>query len=364
MIFNKLFTYILIFSLLFVGDYTILGIPLYFIFYFINLIFRVECNIQYTYREFLLQFVLFVCFYINLFFEISLFNFYSFSILMLILSINTLPTFHFFITRQYIFNSKISIILLITIFILNFYSITQNSNLFLRNSYIFGPNIFYRIVSYLFSLSIIPYYFNFKKINIKYFFSIIFIFILNLFFTGSRSVIFVILAYIFFFINFKKIYILFRIKYIFYVSIILYSFFILINTYFGRLFYYSKNNGSINTRLEFYEKYRIFLKKYSVSDIFGLTSTNKYFNFYPHNIFIENIIYNGLFPFLLVVFAYAIFFSFQFFDKYRYIFIIFISFYIGALFSGSMFDNYLCLVIPLFFFKNKINSFEFNNNNS
>ena len=364
MIFNKLFTYILIFSLLFVGDYTILGIPLYFILYFINLIFRVECNIQYTYREFILQFLLLSFFYINLFFELSNFEFYSFSIIILILSVNILPTFHFFIVNQYSFNSKISIILLFFIFVLNLFSFTKSGNFFLRNSYIFGPNIFYRIISYLFSLSILPFYFKLKKINKKYFFAFFSIFIINLFFTGSRAVIFIIIAYIFFFINFKKIKNLFNIKYIFYISIITYSFFILINSYFGRLFFYAKNNGSIIARLDFFNKFKIFLNKYSVTDIFGLSSINKYYVFYPHNIFIENIIYNGLFPFIWVVFAYVLFFSFHFIDKYKYIYIIFVSFFIGSLFSGSMFDNYLCLVIPLFFFKNKINSFEFNNNNS
>ena len=172
MIFNKLFLYALIFSLLFVGDYTILGMPLYFILYPINLIFRVECNIQYTYREFILQFLLLSFFYINLFFEISNFEFYSFSIIILILSVNILPTFHFFIVNQYSFNSKISIILLFFIFVLNLFSITKSGNFFLRNSYIFGPNIFYRIISYLFSLSILPFYFKLKKINKKYFFAI------------------------------------------------------------------------------------------------------------------------------------------------------------------------------------------------
>ena len=364
MMINKLFTYILLFSLLFVGDYSIIGIPIYFILYFINLIFRVECNIQYSYREFLLQFILFSIFYINLFFEIFSLNFYSFSIVILILSINILPTFHFFITNQYSFNSKISIILLIFIFVINLYSFTRSSNYFLRNSYIFGPNIFYRVLSYLFSLSILPYYFKLKEINKKFIFALFTIFIINLFFTGSRAVIFIVIAYIFFFINFIKIYNLFSFKFIFYVTISSYLFFILINTYFGRLFYYANNNGSIISRFDFFYRFKFFLNKYSFSNLFGLSSKNIYLDFYPHNIFIENIIYNGLFPFILTIISYFLFFSFQFSKKYKFIYIIFISFFLGSLLSGSMFDNYLCLVVPLFFFKNKIYSFEFNNHNS
>ena len=123
----------------------------------------------------------------------------------------------------------------------------------------------------------------------------------------------------------------------------------------GRLFLIS--GGSIDGRLAFMEQALIFFNAEFFDLIFGFgVYPNEIFSFYPHNIFLELLVSHGMLPIslfflvLIYVFLSAIFNRRTISRDQRFIFVVLVMFLSSSQFSGSFYDNWVCVSLAFSLF--------------
>jgi len=116
----------------------------------------------------------------------------------------------------------------------------------------------------------------------------------------------------------------------------------------GRLFLMS--GESIDGRLAFIAQALMFLNAGFFKLVLGFgVYPNEFLSFYPHNIYVELLISHGMIStglFLLVsigVFLYATFNRRKVSRDQRFIFVVFVMFLSSSQFSGSFYDNWVCV---------------------
>lgn len=85
--------------------------------------------------------------------------------------------------------------------------------------------------------------------------------------------------------------------------------------------------------------------------LFGATSNNKVYSFYPHNILLETIVEFGLFRTgMLILLNVILIRKIDLYFKFIYPLL---GIYIGSIFSGSYFENFIVFTLPLYLLTKK-----------
>ena len=241
------------------------------------------------------------------------------------------------------------IILLLTLFFvfLQFVWLLEGGT---RGRAIFGPNILYRIFLFFVLIS----YFQYRGM-ISFF--IIITCILGIFLTGSRGGLvcgaMVLLALILTSPGLKVdrnfIYLAFLSPIVIYIFLPQFE---IADFVFNRIFMLSE--GTYGNRLDFLRSATIFFNVSFLELIFGVgVYPNRFFSFYPHNLIVEMFVSHGIVVSFLFI-SVSIYISLYTFlnrnrisKQQRFLFLIFVLFFSSSQVSGSFYDNWVC--IPLAF---------------
>ncbi len=330
-----------VFSCTFVNDYAIGGIfPAFYISWLLVAIVRMVGRISLKKEELRLQIFLFLIFspllLLEYFYGVM---YYCNAYIFISLYVNILYVFPFL--RKHTVELLItSVFFFLIIFFYSLYSIFfQHQRLVL----FFGPNVFYRINGFFFSLIFISLYYARK--NSVFFSGLFFIYFVIMISTGSRASLAVFIAHLLYVVKIFKI----KTKRFFVMLFLLLLSFFYFAHYFTntdvgrRIFYFNLSNESESIRLDFYEiTYNFLIGEEPLNLIKGVTSFNDYTFTYPHNIFLESIIYGGFYCFSFIFLSYFLFLFFIKKEKENpsLLTMPFIPIFTGALFSGNLFYNF------------------------
>ena len=203
----------------------------------------------------------------------------------------------------------------------------------------FGPNILYRVLTFLFLYMILFFDFSNKKILLL----IIFIlFSLGMLLTRSRGALLV-LASALLFASHKLLKTNNNKSNSFFILVLLFIFFNLFNSIIEplaiqRLLLYEES--FLYYRLDVLSVFYDFVSSESLANIFfGLGQINSFFDHYPHNLLIESLVYYGIPLFLLPLFF--ILFCFNSKEYSSINILLLISVFMGSLVSGDLMESFL-----------------------
>lgn len=360
----------LLFCITFSGDYTIYGVPLFFIFWLIIFIIRRNFRLEKTEilgQIFILLTLLPILVQINKYsFEYYCGAYYA------ILYVNAI-VFGTYVVERLLSDypgSKLAqwlpAILLIFLGVLTEGSSGGGS----RQSIIFGPNVYYRIVGVIFLLHLVifqKYYtITIKKYQlwslVTSFFvtvSALIITLYILFTTGSRGATIVGIVLL---LSFLHTVLSIKIKWLKIASLgmLIYLVMLFLNSSFSASFFDSRafwfydrgaSSGSIAARAGFLENFSSFF----LEDNFLLGEGNSYLYSYPHNLYLDLLYNAGVFPFLVLVVFSAMYIVLLWKEKipgnWKILTLIVLPIYLGSLVSGTLYDNYpvvsLILLLPI-----------------
>lgn len=337
-------------SFTFVSDYKVGGFYSVYICWIAILVCRIFSFIQFSKREFLFQCLLF--FIISPFLLSELINsgdsYYN-SLIVPILYINAFLMLPFFYRnfKVVFFISFVFLMVSALIVMAGFLSGTG------RVTIVFGPNVMYRIYAFLFGFIFLYFYFARKNSFSYIYFLIAFVFFsICMVGTSSRGASLVLMFYLVFMIfRYKAIGLTFNFLVFLLLSFSLFLFYF-VYTYWSlvwRLLYFNVDNASEASRIGFLSKFLDFLTESDYKELlFGVGSDNRFFSFYPHNIFVESFVYFGVFYFLLTLLSYLIYFYILFFKKNGLWLLPFCGIYIGAMVSGDFFYNFPVLTFVFY----------------
>jgi hypothetical protein len=233
-----------------------------------------------------------------------------------------------------------------------------------RQSFVFGPNVYYRIIGIIFMLHIALFQENYtkakNKIPIVEIFATITCLLIALLImvkTGSRGAIIVggsmLLTFIYSMLSIKIKWL--KISIITIVSLIFVVIFQsrLTNALLdSRAFWFydrGASSGSIAARSAFWQNFLTFL----TNDDYLLGEGTNYIYSYAHNLYLDLLYNAGLLPFLLfilfTVISAIILWTYKVNPIWKILFLLFLPIYIGSLFSGTMYNNY-SIISMLFMF--------------
>lgn len=337
----------LLFSVTFIGDYTIGLIPLFPIFWFLVIARR---NFSVSLSEIKIQVVIFLIFS-PFYIHFTNFDVYNLLPIYIALYVNVLP-----LLNRVIFDSSppktLPVILggvFILFFTLSYFVVSSGERAYV----VFGPNILYRIYGFLFFV----YVLNLSDNRISRREKITVIVMLVLFFlcsatTLSRGATFVIISvmlYVFFVV---RIFSLLEMIGLGVLGLLLITFGLDFSflSLFDRLLLFkeSGNSVSISSRMQFYHDFIYYLDSDILGILFGLGSINVVYDYYPHNIFLEVFVYLGtvIGLFFVVGLLKSIFFSLFYKEKkVGKLIWLYSPVFIGANFSGGLLDHFYLLTI-------------------
>lgn len=235
-----------------------------------------------------------------------------------------------------------------------------------RQSFIFGPNIYYRIIGTIFLLNLVLVHENYssKKGKISILSLIVTIFCLAIALsimikTGSRGAtivgIFMTLSFLYTvlsirlnWLKFASIFIMFAIS-----ILTIYSDFSksIIDS---RVFWFY-DRGVSSTSIAVREGYWQNLTSFFLKDNFFFGEGSKYIYSYPHNIYLD-LLYNGGFLPCVILLGFTVMYGIFLWKgklnkNWKIITLVSSPIYIGSLFSGTLYDNYsiisLILALPI-----------------
>lgn len=337
----------IIFCITFVGDFFIEIVPGFYICYISLIFYRAIFNIKINRVELFSQIILTFIFLIILIFHIDNLTYYYNSIAFCILYINVFPLISYLIKKSdyTFFISYLSLVVLF-IFIANFLVFVD-----VRAELLFGPNVLYRIFGFVFTILFISIIYS-KKNKIHLFISII-LFFLCMISTGSRGSLIVmiyILAIVFININYLHNKILLTLS-IFALAYFGYQEY---EEYTSRLLYFSLENKSISERIGYYNSFTNYYDTaHFVDFIFGSGESNNIFNFYPHNLFLESLVYHGAIILMVSILGIFVIITNCLFrvdpkNIESNIYFLFTPIAIGSMFSGSFFESYPVIAVGMY----------------
>lgn len=329
----------------FVNDYSVGPIYLFFILYLLLITIRLIENLKYTWPELCLQFFLLLLFSYHIIYELDSNNSYSSAIAMTILFVNSAPLFfkiYNWIEQGERVFFQLSSLVFITAIV--YFFIYGN-----RIEILFGRNVLYRIFAFLYAFGFLTIV-N-KKIIVQFFYFIIFT--LAMLSLGSRGGLVVAIFFsLLLMLRLNDSSISLKFFPILSLLVILGSGYLILQDVFRRVFYFNLENASEVVRINYFQNLLELFQSFDFFEIiFGIGSKNYYMLFagYPHNFFIEYIIFYGT----LVAFT-ALFIYILLFKNYKNLYLYpFYGIAIGSFFSGDLYYNFTIFMIPLFLFWNK-----------
>lgn len=337
-----LFSFVLICTF-FVGNFMLAPcVPAFFLVYFALMMLRLVFDMPLTVSEIyamIFSFLLGFSFIFKASYDVDSYYFWFVSAVFFILTFDVFNE----INQHKIF-IYFSFLLL---FILSFFALPSIKSGDIRFSFIFGPNVLYRIFG-VFFLIILQYKINCRlyKSN-KYIFLVFVSFLLmalGVFATGSRggTIVFILCFLCFIYrmglmFGITKVLILILTPAI---SFVVLKIDLLIELL-GRLLYFDSNNASEEYRLSKWDLIdTIFSSSNDSIVFFGLGRGNHIMESYPHNIILEIISYYGLSGVLITsIFLLFSILSFAKNVSYRRFFWVLMPIFFGSLVSGDLFDN-------------------------
>jgi hypothetical protein len=217
-----------------------------------------------------------------------------------------------------------------------------------RGRIIFGPNVIYRILSFVFGFyySKILFQRNYLRgVIVDNSLLLIFtIFLFGMVLTGSRGAFLVSMLYFFivtFTIKLKYKYFVVFFMIISVLSYVVYVNWDLVGLIINRMTQIDLTNNSEAYR---FQKYTMFFEYLAMDEsIHGLGNINNFIPYYPHNFFLELIFYCGIFSFLFLLPACLSLFIGS--KSLKGLYIVFAGVLFGSLVSGNMQYNYPFLSI-------------------
>lgn len=229
-----------------------------------------------------------------------------------------------------------------------------------RQSFIFGPNIYYRIIATIFLLNLVLVHENYssKKGKISILSLIVTIFCLAIALsimvkTGSRGAtivgIFMTLSFLYTILSIRLNWLKFAI-----IFIIFSLFAFAINSSFSksiidsRVFWFY-DRGVSSTSIAVREGYWQNLTSFFLKDNFFFGEGSEYIYSYPHNIYLDLLYNGGFLPCVILIGFTAMYGIFLWKGKlnknWKIITLVCSPIYIGSLFSGTLYDNYSIISI-------------------
>lgn len=346
---------LLLIGYLFSGDFFLAGIPAFVIVWIVILLARYLCGNLLTHTEIITQASLFIVFFPSVLRLLFTAGEYDFWVIASILAVNIMPLL---LIALEVKSAGTSLwLIMICCFFIGIVSWGS------REGFIFGPNILYRIFCFIGFLFLVRVNLSYKigeKISIYKVYLFVGAMSFSALSTGSRGgsiAAFIMLAYLLVLFSKRST--------ARYAIVILAAFFWIINNLslvqqsLGRSVNFDLSGDSISIRITLYERVKAFLSEASTAELlFGVGSPNRFYpieGLYPHNLFIEMIIYHGTYLILIFFIAslFAIFLSIKNITL-RTLSVVFLPIYIGSMFSGQFIDHsYLVsfpfIVVILFF---------------
>lgn len=337
-----------VFASTFSSDFTLFGFPAFYLTWLFVVVLRILVGVRFTVLEIVSQFSLLFLLYFSLYPAIHDANLYYNAYIFAVLYINVLFFIPFLLKRKVTNYLCFYILTAFSIFALA--SILSGA---VRSFILFGPNVLYRIYAFLFFMMLTTYVFHSKKkiYQSPMIISAFLALLIAMAATGSRGavavfllmIIIIVLNFSFFFKKSSLDYLILVTGISFFAVLIILNY-DLLSVIFSRLIFFDLTNASELERIGFYQNSRNFIfEEQGVNLLLGVGQENKYFSFYPHNIYIESMVYGGFnLLYISVLTSMAMLWSTTFSnDKYlRSICFIFIGVYFGSLVSGSLLYNF------------------------
>ena len=370
------FDLMLLFCVTFSGDYKVHGIPIFFGFWLIIFIFRRNCRLEHA--EILGQIFILLAL-MPLFIQVNKYSFeYFCGAYYVIFYVNVLVFGNHVVERLLSEHPGSELarwlpsISLICLGILTESSSGGGS----RQSFIFGPNVYYRIIGIIFLLHLVTFqkYYTFNKYVSKY--SVIslvvtavvlIITLYTLIETGSRGAT---IVGIFVLLSFSYTVLFIKTKWLKVASFVILSCLIIFflnsdiseSVFDSRAFWFydrGTSSGSIEVRTGFMQN----IESFFLEDNFWFGEGSRYLYSYPHNLYLDLLYNAGILPFLFLVVSSirCIFLLWK--EKiprnWKILTIILLPIYFGSLVSGTLYDNYpivsFILMFPIWI-RNKIHT--------
>lgn len=344
--------FIIFLSANFVNDFNVNGYFGFYLFWLLTVGFRLITQIKLTKPELYAQFTVFILISPLLIIEIlkvgGISDYYH-SYFISILFVNIFFLLPYLTSQPTKFMISGGGVLIIFLSALAYRFFTEG---WVREPLIFGPNVLYRLYSFLVLIIFVSFFLRKRKPSFIVAMILVSIWGLLLLSTGSRGgvAVFLVLLIYYFFISTSSVS-----SKIFGVmafgSVLLFTFFSLVEVM-PRIVSIDLENASELERLKFLFIFKDFLFNSSETALLtGLSSVNSVLYTYPHNIVIEGFIYSGVLGGVISVAA--ILLMLKFLSKvndrksYNYLAILYIPFLIGAQFSGNNFYNFQVIVVPI-----------------
>ncbi|MGH8000303.1 MAG: O-antigen ligase family protein [Brasilonema sp.] len=360
----------LIFCITFSGEKTVSGVPIFLIFWLIIVILR--RNFKLTRKEIFVQIFMGITFS-PLLLQVYKYNFeYYFAAFSAILYVNALVFANDTLSRLLSDSpgAKLArwlpVILIIFLGILTLRFSGDSS----RQSLIFGPNVYYRIIGVIILLQIVLFkkdYINQDKSQMWYsitslavtLFSLSFAFFILLK-TGSRGATlvgqFVLVYFYLSVISIKRKWLKITSLAIigFLIVFIIYTAVSSLSSDYRGLWFYDRgsSSSSIKDRQGFLEN----LPSFFIKDNFLFGEGSEYLYSYPHNLYVDILYNSGIFPCLIVLTLTLVYLILFLKGKVNgnwniLTIVLFLPNYIGSLVSGTLYNNYpiisMIIMIPL-----------------
>lgn len=357
---------VLIFCVSFSGDYAVAGVPLFFVFWLV--IYVIRRNFKLGRAEFVAQILILFTFF-PIILQADKYSIpYYFGAYYVILYTNVI-VFSVNVVERLLSDSPgsklarwLPAISLLFLGVLNQHFVEDS----VRQSFLFGPNVYYRVIGVVFLLHFVLFQEDYTSKNPKMWSSVnsllVTIVSLNIALsimikTGSRGATivggFILLCFILSILAIKiKSLKIASLGVITCIIIFILNSAISSNISNSRAFWFydrGSSSSSIATREGFLEN----LPSFFLKDNFLLGEGSSYLYYYPHNLYLDLLYNAGIIPFLILLVFTAIyiilFWKGKVHRNWKILTLVLSPIYIGSLVSGTLYDNYPVISMIILF---------------
>lgn len=343
-----------VFSVLFVNDYKLpFGIPAVYPLWLLMVAARGVCRLHSTKTELAAQGVLILLLLPPLVVELALSpNDYYHGYMLAVLAVNAVRILPRLCRDAVVVYASLLVLLMVAM--VGLYQLSIGVS---RGSFVFGPNVMYRVGVFFFGVFFVGATTVRTRVSGNVWVVLAYAACsLTLAFTGSRGAlvtwavlsvaVYAALGYRTRAWHMKPVWLLTLLLPV----VIGYSF---LQDRLWRLTYLSLANASESIRIEYVYQALVYVQLTDwITQLFGIGSEaaeNQYFGFYPHNLFLESLVYGGWWLILVVVVFYALFLREVVHSTKPVIGLVMplIGIFVGSLFSGNLWYNYPVLSLGI-----------------
>lgn len=351
---------ILLLACTFAGDYLLKGAPAYYLCWSGVVLFRVVCRIPYSVSEAISQLALLTASLPFLLIHAWEISHYYHAFLFAILYINVLPLLPWLEKRSRS-TVQVALLMLLVFIVFSVWSLMQGV---VRANIVFGPNVLYRVYGFLFGLIVIM---GFSRADFRgigrplssltvslSLFILVGLLSVAMIATGSRGALIaffsLLLVLAWLAQTFSDCARTLRRGIFVLITCVGILAFVIVGPLLGRMLSFDLANASEDVRLGYFSRTLDFLVSEKLFGLFlGAGESNSYYDFYPHNIFLEALVYGGFYMLMIVAVAYVSIVVVVLLRTQRSRDVIpYVGVFVGTLLSGSMLDNYSILGLGFF----------------